>query len=399
MRDSVDRRYMVVLGVVAVLILVGGALLRPKKVPPQPPPPSETATLQSRVQRDELAQTVSYLAQRAQVLAQHVMYDPGHDSSAVVWDKSGQVLTTAGPHPGRFDPPLLLLMRDGETPPPARAAEQSASRWFIIVGRTAHDRLLWTPAINGGTRQSTCSGGDYNELVVNAPLDAGMSGAGAFDLDGTLHGIVAPCDGTFRLISVTSVPQFLRRFSTPDRQIGSTYGFDASELDAAAKRLFGAECGLFVTEVVQGEAAQQAGLTAGDVIVSVGQRPVANLPELAEALASIEEQYRILEVLRNGKRLSMSLRSAGKPTRDGSADSPLGMRVLPPSPTGDTVVVSPGTPAYRSGLRTGDRVIQVGGRRHGSPDALARALSQAGDRPVLVLYFRGTSQRAALVEK
>ena len=76
MKDSVDRKYVIVLGAVALLILVGGAFLRPKKAAPQPPSPSESAALQSRIQRDDLAETASYLAQRAQVFAQHVLYDP-----------------------------------------------------------------------------------------------------------------------------------------------------------------------------------------------------------------------------------------------------------------------------------------------------------------------------------
>jgi hypothetical protein len=399
MKDSIDRKYMTVLGAVSVLILVGGALLRPKKVTPQPSSPSETATLQARIQRDDLAQTVSYLAQRAQVLAQHVVYDPDHDSSAVVWEQSGQLLTTSGAKPGLVDPPLLLLMRDIGTPPPAHAAEQSASRWLILVGRTANDRLLWTPAIYGGARYSTCSGGAYNELVVNVPLDAGLSGAGAFDVDGSLHGIVAPCDGTFHLISVRSISRLLQTFSTPDRQIRSRYGFAASELDTAGKRLFAIESGLFVTEVAQGQAAEEAGVKPGDVILSIGQRPVATLLEFAETLASAKEQSCALEVLRDGRRLSVSLPSGDDATRAGSADSTLGIRILSPSPPGFAIVVAPGTPAYRSGLRTGDRVIQVGERRSRSLAALSGALTRAGDRPVLVLYLRGASQRAALVER
>ena len=399
MKDSIDRKYIIVLATVAALILIGGTLLRPKKAAQQPPSPSETATLQARLQRDDLTQTVSYLAQRAQFIAQYVAYDPDHDSSAVIWERSGQVLSTAGPHPGLFDPPVFLLVRNGEMPPPARSAQPSASRWLIIVAKSASGQLLWTPAIYGGTRQSTCSGGGYDELIVNAPLADGLSGAGAFDLDGTLHGIVAPCDGAFRLISVTSVSRLLRTFNSPERKMRSTYGFAAGELDAAAKRLFKADSGLFVTETVQGEAAENAGLKPGDLILAIGGRPVENVAEMAGALASAEQQGLALEVLRNGKRLSVNLPSAEEATRTANADSTLGIHVLSPSATGETIVVAPGTPAYRSGLRTGDRVIQVGERRGRSPADLSQALLKAGDDPVLVLYLRGASQRATLVQR
>jgi hypothetical protein len=399
MKESIDRKYMLVLASLAVLVLIGGAFLRPRKALPQPPSPSETATLQARLQRDELAQTASYLAQRAQAVGQHVLYDPDHDSSAVVWEKPGQVLTTSGPAAGRLDPPLLMLSRDTGSPPPARPAAQSASRWLLIVGRTANGQPLWTPAIYGGIRQSTCSGGSYNELVVNARLDGALSGAGAFDLDGALHGIVAPCNGAFHLISVGSVSRLLESFNTVERQIRSTYGFAAGELSDDAKRLFAAESGLFVTEVARGEAADQAGLEAGDIIIGIGRRPVANLREVADSLASPEKDDRILDVMRNRRRLSVAMPSTVDAARARSADSTRGIRILPPAPDGEPIVVPPGTPAHRSGLRTGDRVVQVAGSRSRSRSALNQALSDRADHPVLVLYIRGTAQRAALVTK
>jgi hypothetical protein len=211
---------------------------------------------------------------------------------------------------------------------------------------------------HGGARESTCSGGGYNELILNTPLADGLAGAGAFDLDGTLHGIVTPCDGTFRLISVASVSRLLRTFNTPERKMKSTYGFAASQLNTAAKRFFATESGLFVTEVNQGEAAE-----------------------------------------RQGKRTSVRLPSADEAARAVNADSTLGIHVLSPSPAGEMIVVAPGSPAYRSGLRTGDRLIQVRQKRDPSPTGLSRALLQAVDEPVLVLYVRGASERATLVAR
>jgi len=398
MKDSVDRKYVIVLGAVALLILVGGAFLRPEKAAPQPPSPSENANLQSRIQRDYLAETASYLAQRAQLVAQHVLYDPDHGSSAVVWEKPGQVLTTPGSKHAPFDPPLLLRTRESGTATPAHAAEQNSTDWLIVVARTASGSVLWSPAIYGGTRQSTCADAGYNELLLNVPLDGSLSGAGAFDLDGILRGIVAPCNGTFHLVSVASVARLLQAFNTPERQIRAAYGFLPSELDSAARRLFATDSGLFVAEVAQDGAAQQAGLKAGDVILSIGQRPVAEVAELANALASAAGVGRDLEVLRNSRRLSVTFPPANDATHAGSADSTLGIRILSPSPAGETIVVESGTPAYRSGLRTGDRVIQVGETRSRTLATLRAAVTRSGDRPVLVRYLRDASERAALVE-
>jgi len=132
--------------------------------------------------------------------------------------------------------------------------------------------------------------------------------------------------------------------------------------------------------------------------LSIGQRPVAEVAELANALASAAEAGRDLEVLRNSRRLSVTFPPANDATHAGSADSTLGIRILSPSPAGEAIVVESGTPAYRSGLRTGDRVIQVGETRSRTLATLRAAVTRSGERPVLVRYLRGTSERAALVE-
>ena len=97
MNDTVNRKYVLILAAIAAVLLIAGNLLKPKKAEPEPPSPSETASLQARIRRDELSETASYFAQRAQALGPNVIYDRGHQASAVAWGKAGQVLTTRSP--------------------------------------------------------------------------------------------------------------------------------------------------------------------------------------------------------------------------------------------------------------------------------------------------------------
>lgn len=399
MNDTVNRKYVLVLGALAIAVLAVGTLLRPKKLTPEPPSPSETASLQARVRRDELGETASYFAQRAQALSRDVVYDLEHESSAVAWEKAGQVLTTAGPGTESFNPPLSLSVRDTGKPPVARPTDRNTGRWFLIVGRTADGQLLWTPAVYGGTRQTICGDEKYSELIVNARLDSALSGAGAFDLDGVLVGIVANCDGTYHLVSVASVPSLLQNFATSERKIEFSYGFHAAELNTDAKRLFSVHSGLFVTEVRQGDAADQLGLKAGDVITKVGGTDVSDRQGLTSALESLDESARALEVLRNRKRVVVRMPSLSEAERTRMAEAARGIHILPSTGVTESIYVAPGTPAYKAGLRTGDHLIQAGEKRSTSGTDLARTILALGDRPLLVVYQRNRMQKAALVSK
>ncbi|MEO8126930.1 MAG: hypothetical protein ABI822_07545, partial [Bryobacteraceae bacterium] len=251
MNESVSRKYIVVLALLAGAVLVAGALLKPKAPAPEQPSPSETASLQARVRREDLGDTASFFEKQAQTLAPSVVYDKPHNSSAVAWAQSGQAITTRSADAESLDPPLVLIRHNAGTPPFVRADNQQAGRWLLIVGRTADGQILWTPAVYGGTRQTTCAGETYRELTVNARLDSALSGAGAFDLDGLLVGLVANCDGSYHLISAASIPTLLTTFETAEKKIETTYGFHVGDLSAAAKSFFSVDAGLFVAEVSQ----------------------------------------------------------------------------------------------------------------------------------------------------
>lgn len=236
MNETVNRKYIFVVAAVVVVVLVGGALLRPKKAIPDLPSPSETASLQARVRRDELRETASFFAQRAEVLAQNVIHDPEHDTSAVAWEREGEVLTTRAAGSQSYDSPLLVGEGNAGRPPSTRLSALNAGQWLLVVGRTSENQVLWAPALYGGTRQTTCSGEAYRELIVNAPLDSALSGAAAFDLDGAVAGVVANCDGSYHLISAASISSLLNAFGTVERRIATSYGFQVADVSDDAKR-------------------------------------------------------------------------------------------------------------------------------------------------------------------
>lgn len=83
-------------------------------------------------------------------------------------------------------------------------------------------------------------------------------------------------------------------------------GAQLRSLGPGLGQYFQVDRGLLVTEVAEGTPAAVAGLRGGDVIVAVGGREVTTLGELRAALAT--GQGRVLEVVRRGERLTVTLR-------------------------------------------------------------------------------------------
>lgn len=398
MNDTVNRKYILTLAALAATILVAGAFLKPVKAIPDPPSPTEMASLQAAVRRKDLGDTASYFAQRAQSLSENVIYDRLHESSSVAWEKRGQVLATHTEGSESPTPPLFVTSGDAGNLP-TRSREPEPGHWLLIVGRTDDNQVLWTPAIYGGVRQTRCSGETFRELVVNARVGKELSGAGAFDLDGVLVGFVANCDGAYHLVSISDISSLLQAFQKPARKIESVYGLVVEKMNAVSKPMFPNNSGLFVTEVKIGEPADRTGLKAGDLIMGNKTNTFESVQDLWGALSSSDAGTCTFNILRNGKGLLLTMPSPGEADGERAATKSMGIRIVPENAKAETLFISPGTSAYRAGLRTGDRLLQVGAKPGAMVLNLSRVISSMGNQPLFVVYERNRAQRVALVAK
>lgn len=78
-------------------------------------------------------------------------------------------------------------------------------------------------------------------------------------------------------------------------------GVQLVDLTPQLSRKFGVESGVLVSEVVEGSAAETAGIEAGDVIVAVGGEPTANSRELRDELGKVDTGPVEITVNRDGK--------------------------------------------------------------------------------------------------
>jgi hypothetical protein len=394
MRETLSRKYILILAAVALGILILGGLLRPKKPATEAPSPSEMASLQRKVRREQVGDMGQFLADRAAAAAEHVIYVADLRASGVIWGRRGQALIAAPPGSATSSAPLSLIQTASASAPAPTAGGINPERWILVVGRSADQQPLWTSALDGGSKPASCNGIDYRELVLSTPLDSSLAGAGAFDLDGNLVGIVARCGESYHLISVASIPTVLNAGASPKYKLMTRYGFRTIPLNAASEamqELFPSQPGLLVTDVWKASAADIAGLAAGDLIIAAAGVAALSEATLWEAL---EKQTPLtLTTVRSGRRREIQLNAA-------TSESGAGIRVSPPMASLPVISVTPGTPAYLAGLRSGDRIVMIGGRQNPGIAEVRRILSGTKEgQSVLVVYERDSRESLAVVSK
>lgn len=84
-------------------------------------------------------------------------------------------------------------------------------------------------------------------------------------------------------------------------------GVSVADLNADLGGYFGSTKGVLVTEVLEGTAAEEAGIKAGDVIIKADGKPVVNREELVRILSKLEVGDKVeLVLLRKGKQMKLS---------------------------------------------------------------------------------------------
>jgi Do/DeqQ family serine protease len=257
-------------------------------------------------------------------------------------------------------------------------------------------------------------------LQTDAPINRGNSGGALVSTRGELIGInsqiLSPSGGNIGI--GFAIPANMARHvmdsliddGTVHRgMLGVT--IQAITPDLARSLGLATTRGALVSSVSNGGAAEKAGIRRGDVILAINGDEVSSSNDLRNRVASTRPGTGVtLTVLRDGEEQTLSATlgelpsdsraSAGAPATEGEAGA-LGLRLQPvPADraralnlqTGEGLMVAsvaPGSPAGDAGLRSGDVIEEVNGRRVRSADDLRSAVNASKDRPALVLVRRG----------
>jgi Do/DeqQ family serine protease len=279
--------------------------------------------------------------------------------------------------------------------------------------------------ISAKGRTTGLSDGSFEDfLQTDAAINRGNSGGALVSTSGELIGInsqiLSPSGGNigigFAIPSnmVRAVSEQLINKGTVQRgQLGVVVQAVTAEI-AASLGLQNAR-GVIVNTVQPGSAAARAGIRQGDIITAFNGREVNEPNILRNQVASTPPGTEVtLRVLRDGGEQEIKAQlgefrneaasdpGEQAPSGEGRDDGGrLGVTVAPVTPeavrqfnlpegtTGLIITgVEPGSPASEAGLQPGDLIQQANREQVRTIDDLRAAISQAGDRPLLLLINR-----------
>ena len=214
---------------------------------------------------------------------------------------------------------MAVLKIDADRLPTLEYSDSDHARvgeWVMAVGNPFDLTSTVTAGIISakGRNINVISGNRSIEAFIqtDAAVNPGNSGGALVDAKGRLLGIntaIATRTGSFSGYSFAIPINMVRKITEDIIEYGSFQraflGINITELDSDRAEEFGLDFtqGVVIEELIDGGAAQYAGLLPRDVITAVGGKAVKSVPELQEIIgrAKVGETITV-SVMRKGKR-------------------------------------------------------------------------------------------------
>jgi serine protease Do len=303
---------------------------------------------------------------------------------------------------------LALIKVDGRGEFPYVKLADKAPRigdWVVAVGNPFGLGGTVTAGIISARGRDIGSGPYDDYIQIDAPINKGNSGGPTFDMDGNVIGvntaIFSPSGGSVGIgfdipaDTVKSVVAQLKDKGTVNRGwIGTQIQPITAEI-AESLGMKGSE-GALVTEPQANGPAAKAGILSGDVITAVNGHAVKDARDLARQIGAMAPGATAkLSVWRKGDEKSISLtlgelpkereaRAATDSAPQGTDTPRLGLTLAPAAQVAgggaEGVVVTgvdPNGPASEHGVKTGDVILDVGGKAVATPADVRNAISDA----------------------
>ncbi len=204
--------------------------------------------------------------------------------------------------------------------------------WIIAIGNPFSLGGTVTSGIISAVYRNTGQGGAYDRyLQTDASINSGNSGGPMFDLNGNVIGInnaiISPNGGSvgigFAIPAEVAAP-IIEKLKSGERIERGFLGVALSPLNEGFAESLGLpkNRGELIQSVVPGQAADKAGLKAGDVVVKAAGKDVTLDQNLSFIVANVKPGTRIpIELIRNGDRQRITATVGQRPSEDELAET------------------------------------------------------------------------------
>lgn len=328
---------------------------------------------------------------------------------------------------------VALLKIESKTPLPYVAFGDSDKArigdWVVAVGNPFGLGGSVTAGILSARGRNLNSGPYDNFLQIDAPINPGNSGGPIFDATGRVIGIstaiYSPSGGSVGIgfgvpsnLASTIVGQLQKGGKVERGWLGVSMQPLTENLAKAVGRK-GTD-GVLVSEVQADSPAAKAGLKQGDVVTTFNSQAIRDARDLATQVAGIKAgDSAKIGIWRDGKEKTLSVTVGAQPAdqtalnENADEEGKVGLALAPLTPelrnrlgleTGSKGVVvaevASDSKAEDSGVRPGDVIVDVAGRKVGSPaqaiEAIKAAQHEHKEAVTLLVMRNGTTYYLAL---
>jgi serine protease Do len=339
---------------------------------------------------------------------------------------------------------LALLKIDGRNLPYVQWGDSTKARvgdWVLAIGNPYGLGGTVTAGIISALHRGITGVGAYDRYIqTDAAINMGNSGGPMFDLNGNVIGInsalISPTGASVGIglaIPAEAAKPVIDSLMKGQRPSRGYLGVGLQPLDENLAPSLGLpkDDGEIVRSLVPNGPAARSGLQQGDVILRVGNQQVTPDQTVSYLIANTPVGSRVpLEIIRAGKRQSLTVTVGERPTEEQLAQLSGGGNVVPDNDTTPAVApqkalglslatltpelaraanlptgahgviitaVDPNSDAADDGLQRGDLIISVNNGIVTSPAQVINAVDaarRAGRSSVLLLVKRGNAPEA-----
>jgi serine protease Do len=328
----------------------------------------------------------------------------------------------------------LIKIEDGDDLPFLKLGDSDAlevGEWVLAAGSPfGLSQTVTAGIVSAKDRRTGMLGeGGYEHFIqTDAAINPGNSGGPLININGEVVGIntaiysrTGGYMGIGFAIPINQAARIKDQLIKYGKVSRSVLGIYIQEVDENLARSFGLEesGGILISQIVEGSAAEEAGVKEGDIIVALDGKKVGKVGAFRSRVAAITPNTRVeLRIFRDGEYKTIVAITKELGGEDDVSDGgiepaiyeKLGMSVE--SIDGDVAQrlgfeqekgvlitqVEQGSAAWRAGLEPGQAITSVNRQEISDVRGFRKALSDMGDsREVLFLVTDGRSSRFVVV--
>lgn len=301
--------------------------------------------------------------------------------------------------------------------------------WVIAIGNPyGFEHTVTVGVVSAKNRSIHAQDVNFDGfLQTDAAINPGNSGGPLLNMDGKVVGInsaiVPYAQGLGFAVPINMAKQIMNDLITYGKVKRGWLGISVQNLtkEFAENYNIKAEKGVIVGDIFKDSAAERAGLQVGDVIVSVNNTPVKDVQTFVNTVRGQAPGSELkMDVIREGKTLNLTAKLDEIPDSEGNASAPssgptktnvlqnMGISIVKLTPEmrrqyrieskADLIVssIDDGSVAQAAGIREGDLLLQVNGRKVSDPSDVDKAVKKDSKSVVLLIERDGRTFFASL---